>query len=109
MDTKEISKKTVLVVGRSKLPEGVAVKKTFDHFALVAIVDSTYGVIVKIDTTLATEVAREYLVELLLGCSLLNGEELEERINDFYFGGAKNSIIAAIKDLCRKFSQLQEK
>lgn len=104
----ELQKKTVLIVGRSKLPQGVVVKNVYDYFAVPAVVDLKYGVIVKVETTFVTGITNEFIVDLLLGCSLYDTEEIEDRINSTFYGSVKNPLIAAIKDLHRKFLELQK-
>jgi hypothetical protein len=108
---KEFDKKTVFIVGRSKLPQGgVTAKNVYDQIALAVLIELEYGVIVKLESTLITDMANETLADLILGCSLLHGtQEIEHRIKNYYFGGAKNSIIAAVKDLHRKFEELRNK
>jgi hypothetical protein len=101
-------KKTFLIVGRSQLPQGVSAKKVYDQMAVAMLVDCKYGVIVKVQPTLVTDLTNEFLSDLLIGCNLVEDmEEIENRLKQYYHGGAKNSLIAALKDLHRKFVELQ--
>jgi len=101
--------KTIMIVGHSNLPQGMAAKSLFGTFAIVIEVDKKYGVIVKSSCTLVTQQAQDFLDTILVGSSLKDGlEEVFSEIKAVYHGAAQNAIIAALKDLLRTYSNLSK-
>lgn len=101
--------KTIMIVGHSNLPQGMAAKSLFGTFAIVTEVDKKYGVIVKSSCTLVTQQAQDFLDTILVGSSLKDGlEEVIKEIKAVYHGAAQNAIIAALKDLLRTYSTISK-
>lgn len=99
--------KTIMIVGHSNLPQGMAAKSLFGTFAIVTEVDKKYGVIVKVSCTLVTQQAQDFLAQILVGSSLNDGlEGVYTEIKSVYHGAAQNAIIAALKDLHRIYLTL---
>jgi hypothetical protein len=102
-----VGRKTILIVGRSQFPQGVSAKNVYDSMGLAIVLDCKYGVIIQVTPTLVTELTKDFLSDLLVGCSLMDGtDEIEGRIKKSYYGGAQNALIAAVKDLHRKYEDI---
>ena len=71
---------------------------------VIVVVDMKSGLIVKADCTLATELARQYIAQCLIGYNLSNGhEELQNILERQYQGSAKKAVATArriIKCIC---------
>jgi len=59
------------------------------------VVDSDSHEILRADCSLATELSREYVKEILVGQSLNNFQEIEDKFKAKYFGSAKKALITA--------------
>lgn len=106
----QIHPRTIFVVGHARLPQGMAAKTQYDTLALTTQVDRRFGVITSASCSLVLDHTRDYVTQLLVGYSLLDGvEELCKDLERYYFGAARNALIAAIRDLGRKFEELREK
>lgn len=96
---------TVFVVGHAQLPQGMAAKSLFDTLAVTAEVEPAYGVIVRADATLVTDEGKEFFSRLLVGRSLNDSvDEVLQDIRLLYQGAAQNALIAATKDLWRRYA-----
>ena len=94
----------VLFSGYAKLPEGITATEMYKVIALVVVVDVSTGLIVEADCTLATELARKQVSNLLVGFNLgESSEELQASINRKYQGSAKKAIITAIRIITDKY------
>ncbi|HBW34863.1 DUF3870 domain-containing protein [Desulfosporosinus sp. BICA1-9] len=99
--------KTIMIVGHSNLPQGMAAQSLFGTFAIVTEIDKKYGVIIRVSCTLVTQQAQDFLATILVGSSLKDGlEDVFAEIKSTYHGAAQNAIIAALKDLHRIYLTL---
>lgn len=109
MGGKRIRSKTIVLVGHAALPQGTAAKGTHDHLAIVVEIDKKYGVIIDAQCTLVTDLANRNVVKFLKGYSLQDGVDgIIEEILSSYYGGARNALIAALKDLNREYQKIRE-
>jgi hypothetical protein len=109
LEGKTISTNTMILVGHAALPQGTAAKGSYDHLALVVEIDKKYGVIVNAECSLVTALADSTVKKLLVGRSLQDGVEvIIEEILSSYYGGARNALIAALKDLNREYRKIKE-
>jgi hypothetical protein len=102
--------KTIIVAGHAKLPQGMAASKLFEVLAVTVEFEPKYGVIINSSSTLASTHTQEYIANILIGHSLLDGiEPVIDEISEGYHGKAQQAIIAAIKDLYTQFLMLQDR
>lgn len=100
---------TYFIAGHARLPQGMAAKSVFDTLTITVEVEPNYGVILEASCTLATEQSRAFICRLLRGYSLLDGIDAPCRwIEMFYRGKATNALIAAMKDLHVKFTEIEK-
>lgn len=84
----------------------MAAKGPYDHLALVIEIDKKYGVIVNAQASLITDVANNFVHDIMMGFCLENGvDELISEVIATYHGAAKNALIAALKDLYREYNK----
>lgn len=96
--------KTYFIAGHARLPQGMAARSIFDTLTITVEADAKYHVILEASCTLATDHGRDFIGQLLRGCSLQDGiEDLSRRIMDFYQGKAQNALVAALRDLHNQY------
>ena len=66
----------VFLSGYAKLPDHTTAQKLYTHLVLVATVELPQGTILDADCTMATQVGREFIRELLTGYDLHRSKEL---------------------------------
>ncbi|QSO45547.1 DUF3870 domain-containing protein [Alicyclobacillus mengziensis] len=95
------------IAGHGKLPSGSAAKAAYDTLALVVEIEMKHAVILSVECTLATELGRTFVSNLLRGCSLKDGVDgMIDDIKLSYHGAAKGALIAALKDLETEYERL---
>lgn len=97
-------KELLFFTGQSKFPQGVPAKSMYDLCTVSVEIEPNSDVIVRASCTLANEHGRAFISSLLVGYCLEQGiDDIVDEINNRYFGASKNAVIAAIKDLYRKY------
>lgn len=99
----------ILMAGHAQLPQGMAAKSLFDTLAISVVFEARYGVIIVANATVATDTGRDHFASILVGRSL--NDPLEDVITDIrtlYQGAAQNALVAAAKDLWRRYAAWQE-
>lgn len=101
---------TYFIAGYARLPQGMAAKSLYDTLTITAEIDQKYGVIIEASCTLATEHGRNYINRLLRGISLRDGvDRAVQLVQTHYHGRGANALVAALKDLCLQYEQLNSK
>jgi hypothetical protein len=96
---------TVFMVGHAQLPQGMAAKSLFDTLAVTAEFETTHGVILRATVTLATEDSKAFFGRVLVGRSFNDSVEgVLQELRFTYQGAAQNALVAACKDLWRRYS-----
>ncbi len=99
---------TVYLVGHAALPQGMAAKGLFDTLAVTAEAETQYGVILRSTASLITDHGRDFFSRILVGRSLNdNVDVVLHEIRDCYHGAAQNALVAATKDLWRRWPVLK--
>ncbi|MEL7565693.1 MAG: DUF3870 domain-containing protein [Dehalobacterium sp.] len=99
-----IKTKTVVLIGHAAFPQGMAAKGLYDHLSIVTEIDRVHGVVVNVECNLITNLANNFIYNLLKGYSLEDGvDSLISEVISTYHGAARNAIIASLKDLERKY------
>ncbi len=100
---------TMFIAGHGKLPTGSAAKAVFEMLAVTVEVDKRFGVILEADCTLATDLGRQMVRQLLRGYSLREDMDLiRKSVTDSYFGKVKSALLAALNDLEAEFVRRNE-
>lgn len=102
------SSRRIVLSGHAKLPQEAAARAVYEILSIVVAVEPRHGVIVQVDATLVTAPAKAFLRDLLLGACLADpAEPVLEHVQRHYWGGAKRALLAAIRELYDRWSELQ--
>lgn len=97
-------KDAIVVAGYGKLPQGTSVEQLHKVLALITLVDRSTGVVLDASSTLLTSVGDRFVCHHLRGLNLLSGSgQFVSVITDGYHGHAQKAIIAAFRDLVRRY------
>lgn len=97
----------VFLSGYAKLPDNTTAQKLYNHLVLVVTAELPGGTILDADCTMATELGRSFVRELLVGYDLHRGPEpLAELLNQSYHGHLRKALQTCIKGICLQFVQL---
>lgn len=100
--------KRILFSGYAKLPTGITASEVYKVIGVVLIIDEDTGTILEADCTLATEVARMHVSEILTGKLITNPDNLVRVVDKTYQGSAKKAIITAIRIIFDKYRSYKE-
>ncbi|WHH60620.1 DUF3870 domain-containing protein [Petroclostridium sp. X23] len=97
-----LKKDKVFISGYAKLPGGITASELYSVIAVTMVVCRESGKITEVDCTLATDTARNFVNQLLVGKNIMDLEELSEDISDNYYGAAKKALLSALKQCHEK-------
>lgn len=101
MDNREI-----LITGYAKLPQGLPASDLYTTIALGLVVDRETGEILDVDCSLVTQIARDFVRQLILHKNLNEPDDLEEAFNARYFGSARKALILAARICAEKYRKI---
>lgn len=101
MDNREI-----LITGYAKLPQGLPASDMYTTIALGLVVDRETGEILDVDCSMATQIARDFVKQLLQHQNINELEGIEEAFNTRYFGSARKSLILAVRACSEKYRKI---
>ena len=97
----------VFLSGYAKLPDHTTAQKLYTHLVLVATVERPQGTILDADCTMATQLGREFIRELLTGYDLHRGPgPAIEALNHTYYGHLRRALQTCIKGICTQFGEI---
>jgi len=89
---------TVLVTGYSKAPKGTAMHEKYKYTGIVLEIHKETDIILDVEFTFVTDLARNYLKRLLKGYDMKTGiEPLVDLIKEHYLAPSQQSVIVALK------------
>jgi hypothetical protein len=98
---------TMVVAGYGKLPQGTSVEQLHKVLAIVVLVNRRTGVVLDASTTLFASVANQFVCDRLKGVNLLSdAADFVALIQNSYHGLAQRAVIAAFRDLVRRFTEV---
>ena len=87
-----------LFSGYAKLPSNTTAQKIYDELALVVVIDMETGVIHDAECTMVLDIAKAFVKNLLVGCSMSRGiEPLMVMFEEKYHGHLKKALMTALK------------
>lgn len=98
----------ILITGYAKFPQGITAHELYSVIALVLVVKKQSGVIIDADCSLATELTRNFVKALLIGCTLNDLAGIEKSLKAYYYGSARKAILSAVKNCAEKYRQICE-
>ncbi|GAB3447016.1 hypothetical protein GCM10027570_18850 [Streptomonospora sediminis] len=99
----------ILVSGYARLPDTVASHSQYERLGVVLAVDVSDGRIVAADTTLLTDLAKEFFRALVEGLSVTEDiTEIVERVQHRYAGQSGGALATALRRCLETFHQRRE-
>lgn len=97
----------VFLSGYAKLPDNTTARKLYDHLVLVVTTEIPGGRILDADCTMATELGRSFIRELLVGYDLGRGPEpMIEELARCYHGHLRKALQTCIKGVCIQYAEV---
>lgn len=98
----------ILLSGYAKLPSNTAAQKLYDQLVVVATVDPETGVIMDADCSMATDMGRRFVADLMRGYDLNRGPELlTEALETRYYGHLKKALVTAVREIFQHYGELK--
>ncbi|MBV2362453.1 DUF3870 domain-containing protein [Streptomonospora nanhaiensis] len=98
----------VLVSGYARLPDAVASHSQYERLGVVLAVNLADGRIVAADTTLLTDLAKEFFRALVEGLSVTEDiTEIAERVQRRYAGQSGGALTTALRRCLETFHQVR--
>ncbi|NLB81842.1 MAG: DUF3870 domain-containing protein [Clostridiaceae bacterium] len=98
----------ILITGYAKLPQGITAKELYSAIVLAVVVEKQSGIIVASECSLVTELAKKFVRDILVGSSLNDLDEIEQKFKRHYYGSARKAILSAVKNCAEKYRQICE-
>ena len=97
----------VFLSGYAKLPENTTAQKLYNHLVLVVTAEIPSGTILDADCTMATDLGKSFIRELLTGYDLHQGPEpLIELLSRSYYGHLRKALQTCIKGIYTQYTEL---
>lgn len=97
----------VFLSGYAKLPENTTAQKLYNHLVLVITAEMPSGTIVDADCTMATDLGKRFIRELLTGYDLHRGPDpLVDLLNHSYYGHLRKALQTCIKGICTQYAEI---
>lgn len=97
----------ILVSGYAKLPAHITSEEVFHTAVVVLVIDMQMGTILNTECSMATELGKKFVADLLVGYNMDNGPEpIISRFDRVYYGQAKKAIITALKMIFAKYEEI---
>lgn len=96
----------ILITGYAKLPQGITATELYSIVGVSLLVERNSGIILDVDCTLVTQVARSFVKDIVIGKNLNDLEPIEYLFEKNYLGSAKKALISAIRTCNEKYLQL---
>jgi hypothetical protein len=103
------ARKEIFFSGYAKLPAGITATEMYKVIGVVVVIDPETEIIGEADCTLATEVGRIFVKNIMTGYSMAQGiEPLLRTVDARYQGSAKKAIITALKIINDKYRSYKD-
>ncbi len=97
----------ILISGYAKLPAHITSEEIYHSVVVVLVIDLQMGTILNAECSMTTELAKQFVADLLVGYNMDNGPEaLISRFDRVYFGQAKKAIVTALKMIFAKYDEI---
>lgn len=97
----------ILVTGYAKHSQGLQGSEMYDTIALGLVIDCDTGEIMDVDCSLVTQIARDFVKQLVVHKNINDVEAIEEGFNTRYYGAARKALILAIRVCSEKFRRIR--
>ena len=96
----------IFISGYTKLPKGTTAHEIYGGLIMPLEVEKRTGYITRFECSLITKVAIGFLENLIVGKTLHDIDDIENKINQLYFGAAKKAVISALHICADKYQQI---
>lgn len=96
----------ILVTGYAKHTQGLSGSEIYDTIALGLVIDCDSGQIVDVDCSLVTQIARDFVKQLVIHKNINDVDAIEEAFNSRYYGAARKALILAIRVCSEKYRRI---
>ncbi len=96
----------ILITGYARIPQGLAASEIYTTIALGLLVDRETGEIMDVDCSLITQIARDFVKQLVLHKNLNELDVIEEAFNTRYFGSARKALVLAVRICSEKYHRI---
>jgi hypothetical protein len=97
----------VFLSGYAKLPDNTTAQKLYHQLVLVVTAEYPQGTITDADCTMATELGRRFVRDLLVGYDLRQGPDaLLTKLNRSYYGHLRRALQTCIKGICAQYADI---
>jgi len=101
--------KTVLVSGYSAAPKGTSMFEEFKHAGVVLEIDPATNIIIAVDATFVTQLARSFYSRLIVGYDVSNGmAPLERLISKAVHTPSREALIVATRAAVQRYFQIRD-
>jgi hypothetical protein len=101
--------RTVLVSGYSAAPKGTSMFEEFKHAGVVLEIDPATNVIMAVDATFVTQLARSFYSRLIVGYDVSNGmAPLERLISTAVHTPSREALIVATRAAVQRYFQIRD-
>ena len=98
----------VLFSGYARMPSNTTAQKLYEELALVFVVDMNTGVVQKVECTLATALAKEFVTDLFVGFDMNRGADaMADLISYKYQGHMKKALANAAKMIWTNYEEMR--
>lgn len=98
----------IFVTGYAKLPQGITATELYTVIAVGMLLDADTGVIIEIDCSLVTSVARNFVSKIMVGRNIEDIDKIENVFNEKYHGSARKALISSFRTCNEKFVQYKK-
>ena len=97
-------RKTVLVTGYSKAPQGTSMYELYKHAGIVLEINRDTHTIIGAEFTVVAQLTQNFFKDILIGYSFKDGvEPLIEEIRSCYFAPSQQAFIVAIQAAYQRY------
>lgn len=100
------SRKTVLVTGYAKAPQGTTMASLHGYVGIVLLVDRGSDKIVAAEPTFVTGLAQAFISEIMIGYDMKLGEEgLRDELRRRYLAPSQHALLQAVQSAFQRYRE----
>lgn len=102
-------KKTVLVTGYAKAPQGTAMQQMYSFIGVILEIDPEQDRVVDAEFTLVTKVARRFFETLIVGIDLNELDGVIREIRARYIAPSREAMVSALQTAAQRYWETKGK
>ena len=96
----------VYIVGESKAASNNPITQHFTQFFIGLVVNRKSHEIIDVECSAMLSLTNRFIKSLIVGRSMINVEDLENEIQERYFGSSQKALMIAVRNAGIKYRQL---